>query len=93
MKPFTVEQYIEKCKIDDTNKFKFGIDTVMDSLRPLCLWEVSASGGNFEITRWNDHQYEGPPSSQEIRDEYIRQQTIIECYKYFKDNIDKLSND
>lgn len=83
MKPFTVDQYIEHCRIGDTETFRFGLDTVMESLRPLCLWEISAAGGQFNITRWDEGQYEGPPSSQEIRDEYIRQQTIMECYEYF----------
>ena len=83
MRPFTIEEFIENCKIDDTDEFRFGLDTVMQSIRPLCLWEISAAGGTFEITRWDEGQYEGPPTSQEIRDEYIRQQTIIECYKHF----------
>lgn len=89
MKPFTVEQYLEHCRLDGTDEFRFGVDTVMESLRPLCLYEVSCSGGNFEITRWDDNQYEGPPTSQEIRDEYIRQQTIIECYKHFKSQLNR----
>mgnify|MGYP003350711242 CR=1 FL=1 len=61
MIPFTVEQYIEHCRIEDKDEFRFGLDTVMESLRPHCLWEISASGGNFEITRWDENQYEGPP--------------------------------
>lgn len=84
MQPYTIEQFLESNRIEGKEEFRFGLDTVMESLRPLCLWEISASGGGFEITRWDENQYEGPPSSQEIRDEYIRQQTIIECYKYFK---------
>lgn len=83
MTPMTVEQYIEKYKLDNDD-LKFGIDTVMESIRPYCLYELKFDDGCFEITRWDEGQYEGPPSSQEIRDEYIRQKTIVECYKYFK---------
>lgn len=83
MKPFTIEEYIQNCKIDNSDDFRFGLETVMESLRPLCYYEITANGGVFEITKWKEDQYEGPPTSQELRDEYIRQQTIIECYKYF----------
>mgnify|MGYP003348627959 FL=1 len=55
----------------------------MQSLRPLCLYEVECSGGEFIITRWDEGQYEGPPTSQEIKDEYIRHKTVAECYNYF----------
>ena len=60
------------------NGFSWGIDTVMRSLRPDCHYTLSASGGTFEIIDWSDGQID-PPTSQEIRDEYIRQQTIAEC--------------
>ena len=63
----------------------------MQSLRPGCLYGISANGGQFEIVDWPDNQwsdatqsYIDPPTSQEIRDEYIRQQTIAECLECFK---------
>jgi hypothetical protein len=53
---------------------------------------LSAENGNFKIIHWEKNQwcdetqrYVEPPTSQEIRDEYIRQQTIAECIEYFKD--------
>ena len=38
------------------------------------------------IDKWNSTQPQ--PTPQEIRDEYIRQQTIAECLEHFK-NINK----
>ena len=84
MKAMTLEQIIEKFKTDD-NHIKYGIDTAMESIRPLCLYEIECCNGEFKITRWDEGQYEGPPTPQEIRDEYIRHQTISECYEYFKE--------
>jgi hypothetical protein len=73
------------------NGFQFGINTVMSVIRPGCLYSLRAENGNYIITDWPDNQwsdvtqsYLEAPTSQEIRDEYIRQQTIAECIEYFK---------
>ena len=58
--------------------FQFGIDIVMKSLRPGALYCLSASGGTFTIVSWDETNELPAPSSQEIRDEYIRHQTIKE---------------
>ena len=64
------------------NGFSWGINTVMKSLAPDASYDLSA--GKFIIDRWNSPLPQ--PTSQEIRDEYIRQQTIAECIEYFKEN-------
>jgi hypothetical protein len=75
--------------------FQVGIDTAMSALRPGCLYTIQAGNGEFVITHWPENQWSDetqsyvlPPTPQEIRDEYIRQQTIAECIEYFmKENI------
>jgi hypothetical protein len=62
------------------NGFSWGINTVMKSLVPEASYDLT-SAGEFIIDRW-DSIYP-KPTSQEIRDEYIRQQTIAECIEYF----------
>lgn len=71
------------------NGFSWGIDTAMKALRPGCLYCLSASGGTFEIIDWPEGQEMEPPTSQEIRDEYIRQQTINEFLEYLKEKENK----
>ena len=66
------------------NGFSWGINTVMDSLRPGAIYSLSCSGGMFEIIHWDENNELPKPTPQEIRDEYIRQQTIAECLNYFK---------
>lgn len=71
------------------NGFCWGIDTAMKALRPGCLYSLSASGGTFEIIDWAEGQEMEPPTSQQIRDEYIRQQTIHEFLQYLKEKENK----
>ena len=73
------------------DKFHWGLETVMHKLRPGCLYNLSVSEGKFVITDWPENQwsevnqtYIEPPSSEEIHEEYIRQQTIADCLNYFK---------
>ena len=84
-----IEELISQNTID--GKFIWGIDTVMKSIRPGCLYSLQSVSGEFIITSWEENQwsdklqsYITPPTSREIRDEYIRQQTIAECLEYFK---------
>jgi len=63
------------------NGFAWGINTVMKSLAPDASYDLT-SAGEFIIDRWDSIYPQ--PTSQEIRDEYIRQQTIsevIDCLK------------
>ena len=62
------------------NGFSWGINTVMKSLAPDASYDLT-SAGEFIIDRWDS--LFPKPTSQEIRDEYIRQQTIAECIEYF----------
>jgi hypothetical protein len=62
------------------NGFAWGINTVMKSLAPNASYDLT-SAGEFIIDRWESIYQQ--PTSQEIRDEYIRQQTIAECIEYF----------
>ena len=70
----TIEKYTNK------NGFSWGINTVMKSLAPDASYDLT-SAGEFIIDRWDSTFPQ--PTSQEIRDEYIRQQTIAECIEYF----------
>jgi hypothetical protein len=63
------------------NGFSWGINTVMKSLIPNASYDLTSTGGEFIIDRWESIYPQ--PKSQEIRDEYIRQQTIAECIEYF----------
>jgi hypothetical protein len=79
---------IKKLKIEETIKeyttehgFAWGINTVMKSLAPDASYDLTSAGGTFIIDRWDSSLPQ--PTSQEIRDEYIRQQTIAECIEYF----------
>ena len=62
------------------NGFSWGINTVMKSLAPDASYDLT-SAGEFIIDRWDSTLPK--PTPQEIRDEYIRQQTIAECIEYF----------
>jgi hypothetical protein len=66
------------------NGFSWGENTVMDSLAPKAHYDLIVSEGNFFIESWRSELPK--PTSQEIRDEYIRQQTIAECIEYFNKN-------
>jgi hypothetical protein len=69
--------------------FKFGIDIVMESLRPNCLYELNCINGEFTISSWDKNNILPSPTSQEIRDEYIRHKTIYEFLEYLKENTRK----
>ena len=78
---------IRKLNIEETIKmfttehgFAWGINTVMKALVPEASYDLT-SAGEFIIDRWDSIYPQ--PTSQEIRDEYIRQQTIAECIEYF----------
>ena len=78
----TIEQLINE--FSNEQGFQFGIDIVMKSLRPGALYSLSASNGVFEIVSWDKSNEFSAPSSQEIRDEYIRHKTIKEFLWYLQ---------
>jgi hypothetical protein len=78
---------IRKLNVEETIKayttehgFAWGINTVIKTLVPEASYDLT-SAGEFIIDRWDSIYPQ--PTSQEIRDEYIRQQTIAECVEYF----------
>ena len=80
---------IRKLNIEETikaytneNGFAWGINTVMKALVPEASFDLTSAGGTFIIDRWDSIYPQ--PTSQEIRDEYIRQQTISEVIDYLK---------
>jgi len=82
---------VKKLSIEETikaytneNGFAWGTNTVMKSLAPDASYDLHVGGGIFTIERWDSPLQK--PTSQEIRDEYIRQKTIAECLIYFKEN-------
>ena len=84
-------------KYTNENGFRWGIDTAMEILAPRCLHQVKANSGDFEVTQWGPNwcdetqRYLEPPSSRDIRDEYVRLRTIAECVEYFSDTKTKES--
>jgi hypothetical protein len=64
------------------NGFLFGIDTVMKVLRPNALYCLKVENGNFTIVSWDKTNKQNPPSSQEIKEEYIRHKAIKETIDY-----------
>jgi len=79
MKKLSIEETIKA--YTTKNGFSWGINTVMKSLAPNVSHDLTCAG-EFIIDRWDSNLPQ--PTSQEIRDEYIRQQTIAECLEYFK---------
>jgi len=79
---------IRKLSVEETIKqfttehgFAWGDNTVIKALVPNASYDMTSFGGTFIIDRWDSIYPQ--PTSQEIRDEYIRQQTIAECIEYF----------
>jgi len=79
---------IRKLNVEETIKqfttehgFAWGINTVMKSLVPEASYDLT-SAGEFIIDRWDSIYPQ--PTSQEIKEEYIRQQTIAEVIDYLK---------
>ena len=78
---------IRKLNIEETikaftneNGFAWGINTVIKALVPEASYDLT-SAGEFIIDRWESIYPQ--PTSEEIKEEYIRQQTIAECIEYF----------
>ena len=78
---------IRKLNVEETIKmfttehgFAWGINTVIKALVPKASYDLT-SAGEFIIDKWDSIYPQ--PTSQEIRDEYIRQQNIAECIEYF----------
>ena len=79
IKTLTIEETIKV--YTNENGFAWGENTVMKSLAPNASFDMTCAG-EFIIDRWDSPLPQ--PTSQEIRDEYIRQQTIAEVIDYLK---------
>jgi hypothetical protein len=82
----TIEETIKA--YTNENGFSWGINTVMKSLAPGASFDLTSAEGTFIIDRWDSPLPQ--PTSQEIKDEYIRQQTIAEILDYLKKNKNNL---
>jgi hypothetical protein len=77
-KKLSIEETIKS--YTNENGFNFGLETVIYSLAPEAKYDLTVSGGEFIFDRW-ESEFD-KPSSKEIREEYIRQETIYECLNY-----------
>lgn len=70
--------------VDADGNFLWGIDTVMKSIRPNCMYELTLGDGKWTISRWDanwsesQQRYIDPPSPEELMQEYERQKLIAE---------------
>ena len=71
--------------IGSNNKLVCGIDTAIKALRPTSRYDMSASGGHFEFTRWEDDAQTEAPTKAEIMAELEYQNKFIEHHQYFLD--------
>lgn len=75
--------------IGSNNKLVCGIDTALKALRPYARYDMSASGGHFEFTRWEDETGTKPPTKEEIFKELEYQNAFCEYWQHF---VDRASN-
>ena len=75
--------------IGSNNKLVCGIDTAIKALRPTARYDMSASGGHFEFTRWEDDAQTVAPTKTEIMAELEYQNKFIEYHQHF---LDRASN-
>ena len=71
--------------IGNNNKLVCGIDTAIKALRPTARYDMSASGGHFEFTRWEDEADTKPPTRDEIFKELEYQNKFIDYWQHFVD--------
>jgi hypothetical protein len=75
--------------VGNNNKLVCGIDTAIKTLRPTARYDMSASGGHFEFTRWEDEAGTKPPTREEIYAELEYQNKFIDYWQHF---IDRAAN-
>lgn len=71
--------------IGSDNRLVCGIDTAIKALRPTARYDMSASGGHFEFTRWEDSADSTPPTKNQILKELEYQNKFIQHWQYFLD--------
>ena len=77
---YTTKEIIEKYTNKDGD-FVWGVETVIDSLKPDIEYNLNAYEGKYVLTKWEIRK----PTSEEIKEEYIRQQVIAESIEYLKE--------
>ena len=75
--------------VGSNNKLVCGIDTAIKALRPHARYDMSASGGHFDFTRWEDDTGSKPPTRDEIFKELEYQNKFIDYWQHF---IDRAAN-
>lgn len=77
---YTIKEIIEKYT-NNNGEFVWGVETVIDSLKPDLEYNLNVYKEKFTLTKWVLRE----PTSEEIKEEYNRQQTIAECLEYLKE--------
>ena len=80
VRKLTVERTIKD--YTNENGFSWGVNTVMQSIAPGAIYDIQHQGGEFIVHNWQSTLPK--PTSEEIKTEYIRQETIAECIKLLK---------
>jgi hypothetical protein len=71
--------------VGNNNKLVCGIDTAIKALRPHARYDMSASGGHFVFTRWEDETDSKPPTKDEIFAELEYQNKFVDYWQHFID--------
>lgn len=79
----TVDELLKTFINNESKELLLGMNTIVESLRPPTMHSMSVSNGKFFINYWRNENEE-PPSSEELTNEYVRQQSITEFYNYLK---------
>lgn len=73
----SIDELIEKYTYD--GKFVWDINSVLKSLRPLTNYGVEMVEGGYVVFGYPENHPLPPPTSEEVRAEWIRQHAIAEC--------------
>ena len=73
----SIDELIENYTYD--GKFVWDINSVLKSLRPLTNYGVEMVEGGYVVFGYPSNHPLPPPTSEEVRAEWIRQHAIAEC--------------
>ena len=76
-------EYTKYLTRSNTGKFICGIDTAIKALRPGAKYDMSASGGHFTFTRWEDPNGKDAPTTEAVKKEFEYQKKFIAYHDYF----------
>jgi hypothetical protein len=88
-----VKERIKKYTNED-GKFVWDMGTVMNHIRPNCMFEISMQGGQIELSKWEEfnnwsdetQDYIKRPSNLDIIRELVIQETIAETLQFLEQN-------